>query len=70
MTLDPATADVGAVFNQDIANLMRAQPGLHQPGLTHLSLSQEEMRIERLHRNLEHYLGIDPTELTGGSPRS
>ena len=66
VTLDPATADVGAVFNQDIANLMRAQRGLHQPGFTHLSLSHEEMRIERLHRNLEHYLGITPTELTGG----
>ncbi|HEU5302465.1 MAG TPA: aromatic ring-hydroxylating dioxygenase subunit alpha [Acidimicrobiia bacterium] len=66
VTLDPATADVGAVFNQDIANLMRAQRGLHQPGFTHLSLSREEMRIERLHHNLERYLGITETELTGG----
>ena len=66
VTLDPATADVGAVFNQDIANLMRAQRGLHQPGFTHLSLSREEMRIERLHRNLERFLGITESEITGG----
>jgi choline monooxygenase len=64
--MDAATADVGTVFNQDIANLQRAQRGLHQPGFTHLTLSSEEMRIESLHRNLERYLGIEPTELTGG----
>jgi hypothetical protein len=64
--LDAATADVGTVFNQDIENLQYAQRGLHQPGFTHLTLSREEMRIENLHRNLERYLGIDPSQITGG----
>jgi hypothetical protein len=64
--LDAATADVGRVFNQDIENLQHVQKGMHQPGFTHLALSHEEMRIESLHRNLERYLGIDPSELTGG----
>ena len=54
------------MFNQDIANLQRVQRGLHQPGFTHLTLSSEEMRIERLHRNLERYLGIEPSEILGG----
>jgi hypothetical protein len=66
VTMDAATADVGGVFNQDIANLQRVQRGLHQPGFTHLTLSNEEMRIESLHRNLEQYLGIEPSEVTGG----
>jgi choline monooxygenase len=64
VTLDPVTADLGAVFNQDIANLQRAQRGLHQPGFTHLTLSREERRIVSLHRNLERYLEITPPELT------
>ena len=59
--------DLGGVFNQDIANLKRAQRGLHQPGFTHLSLSHEERRITTMHRNLEGYLGI-PSEITGGEP--
>jgi choline monooxygenase len=63
VTLDPEQADLGLVFNQDIANLRRVQRGLHQPGLTHLTLSQEERRITSLHRNLERYLGITPTEI-------
>jgi len=66
VTMDAATADVGTVFNQDIVNLQRAQRGLHQPGFTHLTLSREEMRIENLHRNLERYLGIEPSQITGG----
>jgi phenylpropionate dioxygenase-like ring-hydroxylating dioxygenase large terminal subunit len=66
VTMDAETADVGGVFNQDIANLRRVQRGLHQPGFTHLTLSREEMRIESLHRNLERYLGIEPSEVTGG----
>ena len=44
----------------------RIQRGLHQPGFTHLTLSGEECRIVNLHRNLEDYLGITPTEITGG----
>jgi hypothetical protein len=66
VTMDAESADLGGVFNQDLENLQRAQRGLHQPGFTHLTLSREEMRIESLHRNLERYLGIEPTELTGG----
>jgi phenylpropionate dioxygenase-like ring-hydroxylating dioxygenase large terminal subunit len=66
VTMDAATADVGGVFNQDIANLQHVQRGLHQPGFTHLTLSNEEMRIESLHRNLERYLDIVPSEVTGG----
>lgn len=66
VTMDAETADLGGVFNQDIANLRRVQRGLHQPGFTHLTLSREEMRIESLHRNLERYLGIEPSEVTGG----
>jgi choline monooxygenase len=66
VTMEAETADVGGVFNQDIGNLLRAQRGLHQPGFTHLTLSREEMRIESLHRNLERFLGIDPSDVTGG----
>jgi phenylpropionate dioxygenase-like ring-hydroxylating dioxygenase large terminal subunit len=68
MVIDPGQASLGLVFDQDIENLQRAQRGLHQPGFTHLSLSHEERRITSLHRNLERYLGIDPSELTGGEP--
>ena len=60
----PADGDIGPVFNQDVSVLKTAQRGLHQPGLTHLTLSSEECRILNLHRNLERYLGISPTELT------
>jgi choline monooxygenase len=56
---------LGLVLSQDVANFARAQRGLHQPGFTHLTLSSEECRIVNLHRNLERYLGIVPTELTG-----
>jgi choline monooxygenase len=63
VTLEPGQADLGLVFNQDIANLQHVQRGLHQPGLTHLTLSQEERRITSLHRNLERYLGIEPSEV-------
>ena len=50
---------LGLVLNQDFANFARSQRGLHQPGLTHLTVSPtEECRIVNLHRNLEEYLGI------------
>jgi phenylpropionate dioxygenase-like ring-hydroxylating dioxygenase large terminal subunit len=65
---DQAKDALGLVFRQDIENLERAQRGLHQPGFTHLTLSQEEPRIIGLHRNLERYLGIEPSEVTGGEP--
>jgi hypothetical protein len=66
VAMDAESADVGGVFNQDIENLQHVQRGLHQPGFTHLTLSREEMRIESLHRNLERYLGIEPSQITGG----
>jgi phenylpropionate dioxygenase-like ring-hydroxylating dioxygenase large terminal subunit len=66
VTVPPDAADFGNVLNQDIAILPRVQRGLHQPGLTHLALSSEECRLINTHRNLETYLGIDPTELSGG----
>jgi hypothetical protein len=39
---------------------------MHQPGLTHLAISPtEECRIVNLHVNLEEFLDISPSELTG-----
>ena len=66
VTMAPGEIDLGGVFNQDIENLQHVQRGLHQPGFTHLTLSHEERRIESLHRNLERYLAISPSEVTGG----
>jgi len=54
------------VLNQDIAVLADVQRGISQPGFTHLALSSEECRVINTHRNLERYLGIEPSELTGG----
>ncbi len=65
ITVSPDDADFGLVLNQDISNLRHVQRGLHQPGFTHLSLSQEECRITNLHTWLERYLGV-PTEISGG----
>lgn len=66
VTVAAEDASLGLVFSQDLANLQRAQRGLHQPGFTHLTLSQEERRITSLHQNLERYLDISPSEVTGG----
>ncbi len=60
LDVDPDTVDLGLIFDQDVANLQRAQRGLHQPGFTHLRLSAEECRIVNLHRNLELALGVAP----------
>jgi len=55
---------IGLVLDQDFKNFARSQRGMHQPGLTHLTISEtEECRIVNMHRNLEEYLGISPTEL-------
>jgi hypothetical protein len=55
---------IGLVLNQDFANFARSQRGLHQSGLEYLVVSEtEECRIVNLHRNLEEYLGITPSEL-------
>ncbi len=58
-----ADLPIGLVLSQDVGNFARAQRGLHQPGLQHLTLSAEECRIVNLHRNLERVLGISPTEM-------
>jgi hypothetical protein len=65
LDLDPdGELPLGIVLNQDLANFARSQRGLHQPGITHLHVSPtEERRIVNLHRNLEDYLGIVPSEL-------
>lgn len=61
---EPITAEVpagthsmGLIIDQDVANLERAQKGMHSPGLTHLTLSGEECRIINLHRNLDRVIG-------------
>ena len=69
MTVPRGQADFGLVLNQDLGSLQRVQRGLHQPGMTHLTLSSEECRVINFHRNLERYLGIDPSEMTGGPDR-
>ncbi len=54
------------MLGQDVANFERAHRGMHQPGMTHLTVSPiEECRLINLHRNLEDYLDIEPTELVG-----
>jgi len=53
----------GLVISQDCDNFARTQRGLHQPGLTHLTVSPtEECRLVNLHRTLEEYLGIGPED--------
>jgi choline monooxygenase len=65
MTTDEAHP--GLVLSQDIAVLAGLQRGLHQPGLTHLTLSNEERRVINTHRNLERYLDLPQCErMTGG----
>ena len=65
LELEPdADLPIGLILNQDYANFARSQRGLHQPGLDKLLVSPtEECRIVNLHRNLEEYLGISPTEI-------
>lgn len=59
VTLDPEQGPMlGLVLSQDLANFARSQRGLHQPGFTHLTVSDsEECRIVNLHRNLEQWCG-------------
>jgi nitrite reductase/ring-hydroxylating ferredoxin subunit len=66
LRLQPDQVDFGTVLNADFGILRTAQRGMHQPGFTHLSLSTEECRIIHLHRNLERFLGISPSEIEGG----
>ncbi len=67
MRLTADEAHPGLVLTQDIAVLAGLQRGLHQPGLTHLTLSNEERRVINMHRNLERYLGLpEPERMSGG----
>ena len=62
-------AHPGLVLTQDISVLAGLQRGLRQPGFTHLTLSNEERRVINMHRNLERYLDLPPSErMTGGEP--
>ena len=65
MTADEA--EPGLVMTQDIRVLAGLQRGLHQPGFTHLTLSNEERRVINMHRNLERYLELPESDrMTGG----
>ena len=67
MTAEQAT--LGLVLDQDLTVLDRIQRGLHSPGFTHLTLSNEERRLINTHRNLERYLDLPESErMTGGQP--
>jgi phenylpropionate dioxygenase-like ring-hydroxylating dioxygenase large terminal subunit len=57
VALAPSDADFGLVLNQDFALLQRVQQGMHQPGLTHLTLSAEECRVINFHRHLDAAVG-------------
>ena len=57
---------LGFVLDADVSVAPRVQQGFHQPGFTRLALASEECRIVNTHRNLERYLGIEPSELSGG----
>jgi choline monooxygenase len=59
----PPDTPLGLVPNQDVEILRIAQKGLNQPGLDHIVVGSEEPRIINLHRNLERYLGIEPTQM-------
>ena len=57
----------GLVLTQDITLLAGLQRGLHQPGLKHLTLSNEERRVINTHRNLDRYLELPESDrITGG----
>jgi choline monooxygenase len=55
-------AEPGLVLTQDISVLAGLQRGLHQPGFTHLTLSNEERRVINMHRNLERYLDLPESD--------
>ncbi|MFY9764245.1 MAG: SRPBCC family protein, partial [Mycobacterium sp.] len=55
-------AEPGLVMTQDINVLAGLQRGLHQPGMTHLTLSNEERRVISMHRNLERYLELPESD--------
>ncbi len=59
-------AHPGLVMTQDITVLAGLQRGLHQPGFTHLVLSNEERRVINMHRNLERYLELPESDRISG----
>lgn len=59
-------AHPGLVITQDITVLAGLQRGLHQPGFTHLVLSNEERRVINMHRNLERYLELPESDRISG----
>jgi choline monooxygenase len=64
-------AEPGLVLTQDISVLAGLQRGLHQPGLSHLTLSGEERRVINMHRNLDRYLDLPESQrVTGGGEAS
>ncbi len=66
-----AESEPGVVLTQDIQVLAGLQRGMHQPGFTHLVLSNEERRVINMHRNLERYLDLpEPERISGGSIRA
>lgn len=62
------TMAFGTVFNQDFDMLRTAQRGLHQPGFTRITISQEEGRILNNQLALERWCGISPSEIEGDLP--
>ena len=66
MRMKADEAHPGLVLTQDIAVLAGLQRGLHQPGLTHLTLSNEERRVINTHRNLERYLDLPESDRMAG----
>jgi hypothetical protein len=63
-------AGPGLVMTQDITVLAGLQRGLHQPGFTHLTLSNEERRVINTHRNLDRYLELPEADrIAGGGER-
>ena len=66
MRMKADEAHPGLVLTQDIAVLAGLQRGLHQPGLTHLTLSNEERRVINTHRNLDRYLDLPESECIAG----
>ena len=55
-------AEPGLVLTQDISVLAGLQRGLHQPALTHLTLSAEERRVINMHHNLDRYLDLPESQ--------
>ena len=58
----------GTVFNQDFSMLRTAQRGMHQPGFTRVTISQEEGRILNNQLALERWCDISPSEIEGDLP--